>query len=393
VTRAALVLGAACLLPFAAAADASAHTWSITEVRVRLGPDRRFEVDVRFDADALLAGVVPGHVAASDSAALRALSASERARRVDELRAFLASAVQFRFDGRRENMRVLFPNLGEGEEPVDRALLEGNARDRGGAESDRRATAGRLPGEGIRFAGEMPSGARAFTIRAPEAFGTLLLSIDSADGSAPARRIVKPGEESEPIPIGSRPGAGRLGIVALYVRLGFEHIVPKGLDHILFVLGLFLASARASALLKQVTAFTVAHSITLALAMYGVVALSPRIVEPLIALSIAYVAFENAATSEIGPWRSAVVFVFGLLHGLGFAGVLRELGLPRSEFATALVSFNVGVELGQIAVIAAAFALVGWCRRKPWFRMRVVVPASLAIALVGAFWAVQRAIG
>ena len=102
------------------------------------------------------------------------------------------------------------------------------------------------------------------------------------------------------------------------------------------------------------TAFTVAHSITLGLSIYGVVALPPRVVEPLIALSIAYVAIENLITRELHAWRIGVVFLFGLLHGLGFAGVLRELGLPRGEFLTALLSFNVGVELGQLSVIAAA---------------------------------------
>jgi hypothetical protein len=380
----------------AGASDALAHTWSITEAHVRLDADRHFEVDVRFDADALLAGIAPGHLAAPDSAALRALSTAESARRVEDLRAFLANAVEIDFDGRRTNLRVLFPNLGENEETLDGAPAASHTRAGSGGGTGVEgsgSTAARLPGDRIRFAGEMPSRARAFTIRAPDTFGTLLLSIDYSDGEALARRIVKPGEESEPIPIGNRRGASRLDVVALYLRLGFEHIVPKGIDHILFVLCLFLLSPRVSALLKQVTAFTVAHSITLALAMYDVVELSPRVVEPLIALSIAYVALENVATTRVGPWRPAVVFAFGLLHGLGFAGALRELGLPRSEFVTALVSFNVGVELGQIAVIATAFALVGWCCRKDWYRPRVVVPVSLAIVVVGSVWAVQRAIG
>ena len=113
-----------------------------------------------------------------------------------------------------------------------------------------------------------------------------------------------------------------------------HHILPKGLDHILFVLGIFLLSPRWKTMLLQVTAFTVAHSITLGLSIYGIVSLPSRIVEPLIALSIAYVAIENLLTRELKPWRLALVFMFGLLHGLGFAGVLRELGLPREEFLT-----------------------------------------------------------
>ena len=126
----------------------------------------------------------------------------------------------------------------------------------------------------------------------------------------------------------------------------------------LFVLGIFLLSPRVKTMLLQVTAFTVAHSITLGLSIYGVVSLPSRIVEPLIALSIAYVAIENLVTRELKPWRLALVFMFGLLHGLGFAGVLRELGLPRDEFLTALADFNLGVEGGQLTVIAAAMLLV-----------------------------------
>jgi hypothetical protein len=130
------------------------------------------------------------------------------------------------------------------------------------------------------------------------------------------------------------------------------------------------------------------------LSVYGVVSLPPAIVEPLIAASIVYVAVENILTSNLKPWRTLVVFGFGLLHGLGFAGVLAEVGLPQGQFVPALVSFNVGVELGQIAVIALAFLAVGiWGRTKSWYRARVVVPASAAVAAVGLFWTVQRVLG
>src|SRR5437867_7695479 len=159
----------------------------------------------------------------------------------------------------------------------------------------------------------------------------------------------------------------------------------------LFVLGIYLLSGRARSVLWQVSAFTVAHSITLGLSMYGVVAVSARIVEPLIALSIAYVAIENIFLSELKPWRVALVFAFGLLHGMGFAGALKELGLPRSEFVTALVTFNMGVESGQLAVIGAAFLCVGLhCRRRPWYRRIVVVPASVLIACMAVYWTVER---
>ncbi len=180
----------------------------------------------------------------------------------------------------------------------------------------------------------------------------------------------------------------RRGTVTEYLVLGFTHIVPLGADHILFVLGMFLITRRARDVLAQVTAFTLAHSITLALSIYGVLPIPGRVVEPLIALSIVFIAVENLAVREVRPHRIALVFAFGLLHGLGFAGVLRELG---GDFATALVAFNAGVELGQLAVIAAVWAFItSWTRERTWYRRRVLVPASLAIAVMGLVWVAER---
>jgi HupE / UreJ protein len=143
--------------------------------------------------------------------------------------------------------------------------------------------------------------------------------------------------------------------------------------------------------LWQVGAFTVAHSITLGLSMFGLLSVSPRIVEPMIALSIAYVAIENLLLSELRPWRVVLVFAFGLLHGMGFAGALKELGPPRAELVTALITFNVGVEAGQVAVIGAAFLLVGWqFVDRVWYRARIVVPASALIACTAVYWTIER---
>ena len=188
----------------------------------------------------------------------------------------------------------------------------------------------------------------------------------------------------------SREPPGKLAVAWRYLHLGFWHIIPEGLDHILFVGGLFLLSAKLKPLLLQVTAFTVAHTVTLALSTYGAVRLSPSIVEPPIALSIAYVATENLFTRELTPWRPAVVFLFGLLHGLVFAGVLGELGIPEPDFLVALLSFNVGVKAGQLAVLVLAFVTVGWFRNKPWYRARVTVPMSLIVAIIGLYWAWER---
>jgi len=188
-----------------------------------------------------------------------------------------------------------------------------------------------------------------------------------------------------------RPVSG-IDVALEYLKLGYTHILPKGTDHILFVLGLFLLTMRIRPILMQVTTFTIAHSITLGLSMYGFVSLPSRVVEPLIALSIAYVAVENLITHELKPWRLALVFSFGLLHGMGFAGVLKELGLPRSEFLTALLTFNLGVEGGQLTVIAIACLCVMWFRRQDWYHQRIVMPASMVIATIGVYWTIARVV-
>ena len=143
-----------------------------------------------------------------------------------------------------------------------------------------------------------------------------------------------------------------------YTELGYVHIMPAGLDHILFVLGLFLLSVRMKPLLWQVTAFTLAHSITLSLTVFGLINFPDSIINPLVALSIAYVGIENIFTKKLHSWRVVIVFLFGLLHGMGFAQVLTGLGLPDSDLITALIFFNVGVELGQLSVIVLAFIAV-----------------------------------
>jgi hypothetical protein len=176
-----------------------------------------------------------------------------------------------------------------------------------------------------------------------------------------------------------------------YFRLGVEHIVPLGADHALFVAGLFLSAATVRTLVWQVSAFTVAHALTLALMATGAVQARAAVVEPLIALSIVAVAVENIATRGFHWRRPLLVFAFGLLHGLGFGGALAALGLPADDLLVGLLGFNLGVEVGQLIVIATLFALLGWFRQAPWYRARVVVPASVVIAAVGAYWSIQRA--
>jgi len=190
---------------------------------------------------------------------------------------------------------------------------------------------------------------------------------------------------------------GFFSTAALYITIGIGHILPSGSDHVLFVLAIFLASTKLRALVIQISAFTVAHTVTLALAASGVISPSPSVVEPLIAFTIAFVAIENLFFKDMTRWRPAVVFGFGLVHGMGFAGFFGELGLPAGQFWSALIGFNLGVEIGQLTVIAAA-ATLGWGLRRLFqdpdgstrYRQFVVRPGSLLIGITGFWWAIAR---
>jgi HupE / UreJ protein len=180
-------------------------------------------------------------------------------------------------------------------------------------------------------------------------------------------------------------------VASIYLQLGFTHILPLGLDHILFVLSLFLLNPALKPILMQATAFTVAHTITLGLAMYGVIKPPTNIVEPIIALSILYVALENIFSPRLKASRIGIVFLFGLIHGMGFASVLTELGLPKNGYFSSLIMFNIGVELGQITVILAAYLLLAKIfGSKPYYRKWIVIPLSIVIASIALFWTVQR---
>ena len=353
----------------AAAGPALAHELGLTRATVTFAADRTYTIEVLVDSESLLAKleILAGRSPSS------AVPVGELPDRIAALTPILLSKVGIVFDGTRQDPAFAFVPVETPKEVV-----------------------GTGPTALLRFSGAVPSGARQFQINYGLVLGSYAVTLKNASDAAPITLWVAGGQDSDPVDLtrGLVPPS-RLAVAREYLVLGFEHILPKGLDHILFVLGIFLLSTRWRSVLLQVTTFTIAHSITLGLTIYGVVSLSPSIVEPLIALSITYVAVENLFTTTLKPWRVALVFAFGLLHGMGFAGVLRELGLPRSEFLTALVTFNLGVEAGQLAVIAIALAAVGWWRsaRSGDYRRWVVVPASVLIAIVGAYWTITRTIG
>ena len=248
-----------------------------------------------------------------------------------------------------------------------------------------------LPRESrIRLRAALPPDGTAVTMGWSAAFGPLVVRQVLEEGGGYSGYLTG-GEDSAPMP---RTGSVQLPWLTDFldfIGIGFTHIVPNGLDHILFVLGLFFFSLHLRPLLYQVTAFTVAHTVSLALGVLGIVQIPAGIVEPLIAASIVYVGVENVLVSTYRPWRSGVVFGFGLLHGLGFAAVLGDIGLNPARFATGLIGFNLGVEFGQLAIITVAFVAVGvWFGRKPWYDRVIANPISVAIAIVGAFWFIKR---
>jgi hydrogenase/urease accessory protein HupE len=217
-----------------------------------------------------------------------------------------------------------------------------------------------------------------------------------AAGSAVVDDVLFRGHASAEIETGgqSAPGQGAarrysrtVGFVA-FPLMGVEHILT-GYDHLLFLFGLILVGGRVRALAGVVTAFTLAHSITLALAAFGVLTPPSRIVEPAIALSIAYVGVENFFVKNAEK-RWKITFPFGLVHGFGFAAALHNIELPRTQIPVALVSFNLGVELGQLGVMAAVLPLVLWARKNRWIEIRGVPALSACITLVGLFWFVER---
>ncbi len=242
----------------------------------------------------------------------------------------------------------------------------------------------------LRIIATLPADGTPVQIGWDASFGSVVVR-QMGGGADAYTAMLAGGTLSEALPREGFAVEGALPVFGRFIVSGFEHIIPKGLDHILFVLGLFFFSLRLGPLLGQVTAFTLAHTMTLALASLQIVSIPASIVEPLIAASIVYVAVENIFGSKVGWTRIAVVFAFGLLHGLGFASVLNDVGLPEGRFAISLIGFNIGVELGQLAVIAVAFvALALPFGRMDWYRRAIAVPASILIAGVGAWWTVER---
>ena len=358
---------------FAFALPASAHTIRPALVTITFNDDTSFSVQIDANAESLIARIGTEHTDTDDS---------PNAETYNRLRALEPDALRAEFESFAPeylgNLSLAFD-----EQNASLDFVEIEIPEIGDVELARESQ--------ITLTGRIPAGARQVVWTYPEVYGSNVLRLQYAGKEEVISFFLQTGEVSEPFLLqGQVVQRSRMDVAADYLEVGFTHILPLGLDHILFVLGIFLLSLHLKPIIWQVTAFTIAHTITLGMSIYGLISLSPSIVEPLIALSIVYVGVENILLDKLKPWRIVIVFLFGLLHGMGFAGVLTEIGLPQSEFLTALITFNIGVELGQLAVIGLALLAVGWFRHEPWYRQRIVIPGSAVISLIGAYWTIER---
>ena len=359
------VLFALCALLPARAHEIQA---SVADIDVANG---RVALEVQVNLEALVAGIGAEH---DDT------DQAPQAEQYDALRLLPPEELRARLDGERDRIVNSFEVLADGTR-VPLALEEVAIAPAGDVELARASS--------LVLAAPLPEGAQSVTVRLDPALGDLILR-GTGENQAYGEYL-QAGTPSQDIAVAAPTQRSAGDVFVQYLGVGFEHILPLGLDHILFVIGLFLLQPRMRPLLWQVTAFTLAHSVTLALGALDVVRVPGSIVEPLIALSIVYVCVENIVSSKLHAWRPLVIFAFGLLHGLGFASVFEEYGIPEGQFLPALAAFNIGVEIGQLTVIAACFLAVGlWFRNREWYRQAIAIPASLVIAAIGLYWSVTR---
>ncbi len=245
----------------------------------------------------------------------------------------------------------------------------------------------------IRVSTNLPSDESYLTFSWERTLGALVIrTVSDENMNEEYAAWLQPGEQTDKIFLTGRTSKSSFEILGQYIYLGATHIIPKGRDHIVFILGLFFFSNRLRPLIGQITVFTIAHTVTLLMASFGLLNISPSFVEPLIALSIVWIGIENIFRPKLGISRLAVIFIFGLLHGLGFALVLGDIGLAGSSFVISLLAFNIGVELGQLIVLTPFILCSPFIAFQTWYRSFVAIPASSLIALIGVYWVFERLI-
>ncbi len=375
-----LILRSQALVPvllalFTVAASAHALRPTISEVTFPDGENRVQFVFQPINLEALVADIGAGFADTDESA---------NAAEYDRLREFSSGALRGEFDG----FAPEFLN--------DLTIMAGDTRLTPKIDSVIIPPEGdlALPRESlVTISAELPEGATELTFAWAPRFGDIVVRTPvDANGDGYAGFLTG-GDASAPLVVTGGANQSALDAFLNYLVVGFEHILPLGLDHILFVIGLFLLSTALRPLIIQITAFTLAHTVTLALGALGYISIPGSIVEPLIALSITFVAIENIFADKLNKWRPFVIFGFGLLHGLGFAGVLSEFGFAPGQFVASLIAFNIGVEIGQLTVIAICFLAVGiWFGKRDWYRPAIVYPASLAIGGYSFVWFIERSL-
>lgn len=352
----------------------SAHTLTPAVLTLNLSNKEHFSLTIRTNLESWIAGISPSHKDTDDAPEvseyknLREMNPARLEETFRKSQNIFLKKISVLIDQRSSPLKLVqvdIPTIGD----IDLA---------------RQST--------ITLQGRLSTFAQALSIQINPEMGAYVLRISRFDSSEVTAHWLKEGGTSPVISLqGISHEPNWWGISLTYLELGFTHILPLGADHILFVLGIFLLSTRWRHLLTQVTAFTLAHTLTLGMTMLGWIALSSAIVEPLIALSIVYVAVENIFTNRLHSWRVVIVFMFGLLHGMGFAGMLTEIGLPIGFFWNALINFNIGVELGQLTIILIAYTLLAApMQKKKWYRGRIIIPISAVIAVIGLYWSIDR---
>jgi HupE/UreJ protein len=244
----------------------------------------------------------------------------------------------------------------------------------------------------LHLQGEIPPGSRAAAFQTTVPVGRYPAGFLNEGEAIPSRRWQASGEPGQPFPLSPRVvPPSRLEVLARYLGLGFRRVLPLGAEPILFLLGMGLLSLRLCPFLAQGIAFAAASGLAITASALGGIPLPPRLLGPALALSLLALGVENLLTREPGRLRIALVSAWGLLHGLALSGAFRSAGPPQTLRATALSGFDLGAVAGELAVLAAAFLLLGApYRDRPWYRQRVVIPASLALATLGLYWSVER---
>ena len=232
-------------------------------------------------------------------------------------------------------------------------------------------------------------GVKSITFKASKKLGDIVLRQEGVKNGVSQYLIS--GEKSVLISNDKMDSRSKVDIFFDYILAGFYHILPKGIDHILFVMGLLFLTPKIAPLVMQISIFTLAHTITLAMSSLGLVTITAGVVEPLIALSIVYIAYENIFRPQLTKYRMITIFLFGLLHGLGFASVLKTFGLPKENLVLALFGFNIGVEFGQIILVLLGFIILTYIfKSKKRYRAYVTLPGSFLIGIFGLWWMLER---